>query len=244
MESQGSATARAFVLVTGVHHGGWCYSRVAEVLRSHGHRVYTPTLSGHAERARENYRAINLSTHIQDILDVFEFEELDDVVLCGHSYGGMVVGGVADKIPHKINHLVYLDAVVPENGKSMCDYVFPGEALHEFIDHIGEFGDGIACPAPLADKFNVKEAEKERVDRLSTPQPIGTLLQKIQIGSNAGSIKNHTYIYATNWGHPAIDLQYERAKARAGWKVFEVESGHDIMIDAPDELAEILNGLD
>jgi len=243
MDSPGGQLTRTFVLVHGASHGGWCYSRVAELLRSRGHRVFTPSLSGLAERSRENSRPINLTTHVNDILDLFKWEELDDVVLCGHSYGGMVVGGVADKIPERIRNLVFLDAVIPENGKCMTDYVFPGEALLGVMSVVGELGGGFVLPAPPAAFFKVNEADQAMVDRLCTPHPIASLIEKINIGANADSIANHTYIYATNWGFPPIVQQYERAKTLAGWKIFEVDSGHDIMIDAPVRLAEILTGL-
>ena len=112
-----------FVLVHGAWHGGWCYKRVARLLRQAGHEVYTPTLTGPGERAHLINRAIDLNTHIQDIVAVIRCEELSDVVLCGHSYGGMVITGVAEQIAAKIRSLVYLDAFVPENGKSLMDYL-------------------------------------------------------------------------------------------------------------------------
>ena len=107
-----------FVLVHGAWHGGWCYKRVARLLRQAGHEVYTPTLTGLGEHAHLTNREINLDTHIKDIVGVIRYEELSDVVLCGHSYGGMVITGVGranrgeDPLP-----IVYLDAFVPENGK-------------------------------------------------------------------------------------------------------------------------------
>ncbi len=240
----GPSPARTFVLVHGASRGGWCYARVAERLRAQGHRVLTPTLSGLAERSSENTRPINLTTHIHDILDLFRWEELEDVVLCGHSYGGMVVGGVADRIPDRIRNLVFLDAVIPENGTCMADYTFPGEALLEVMGAVGAFGGGLLLPAPPAAFFNVNEADRAMVDRLCTPHPMASLIEKISLGGDHERIRNRAYIHATNWGFPPIVQQYERARALPGWKVFEVESGHDIMIDAPDRLAEILNALE
>src|SRR5271167_937589 len=107
-----------FVLVHGAWHGGWCYKRVAQLLREAGHEIYTPTLTGVGERVHLMTPAVTLDTHIQDILNVIRFEELADVVLCGHSYGGMVITGVADKVPDKIRSLVYLDAFVPNDGEA------------------------------------------------------------------------------------------------------------------------------
>ncbi len=245
MQSSGNGAASTFVLVHGASHGGWCYERVADRLRARGHRVFTPTLPGLAERSGENSsRRIDLTAHVEDILDVFKREDLDDVILCGHSYGGMVVSGVADKIPDRIRNLVFIDAVVPESGKRMTDYVFPGWRLLTIMAAVWILGRGSMLIAPPASYFKVNKADRKMVDQRLTPHPIASLLERIRIGDNADRIANHTYIYATNWGFPAITAQYERAKARAGWKVFEVESGHDIMIDAPAELADILSGLD
>lgn len=119
-----TATAKTFVLVHGAGHGCWCYERVATILRAQGHRVFTPTLAGVGERSKEISPEINLATHVDDILSLFEREHLENVFLCGHSYGGMVITGVADRIPDRIRNLVFIDSVIPENGKCMNDYVF------------------------------------------------------------------------------------------------------------------------
>jgi len=238
--------ARTFVLVHGAFHGGWCYRRVADMLRSQGHRVFTPTLSGLAERSKDNCHPINLTTHINEIVDLLMWEELDDVVLCGHSYGGMVVGGVADALPDRIQNLVYVDAVIPEEGKSMADYVFPGEILLQVIEGAGIAGGGFMVPVrpDNAAFFNVNEADRAMVDRLCTPQQLGTLIEKIRIGTNHERVRRHTYIHAKNWGFPPIDQTYARAKTFPDWKLYEVDAGHDIMLDAPVQLAEILSSLD
>lgn len=233
---------KTFVLIHGASHGGWCYDRVAEILRSQGDRVFAPTLAGLAERASMDARRINLTTHADEIVVLFEQEDLRDVILCGHSYGGMVMAGVADRMPDRISNLVFLDAVVPENGKCMNDYVFPGWRLLPIVISVWLFGRGYKLtPPPPARFFNVNKADRAMVSKRLTGHPYATLTEKIRIGDNAERIPNHTYIYATNWGNPQIAKQYEAAKARKGWKVFEVESGHDVMIDAPNELARILS---
>lgn len=233
--------AKTFVLVHGASHGGWCYDRVAAILRSKGHRVFAPTLAGLAERASMDARQINLTTHIDEIVALFEQEDLREVVLCGHSYGGMVVGGVADQIPGRIGNLVFLDAVVPEDGKCMNDYVFPGWRLAPVLIAVWLFGRGYKLtPPPPASFFKVNKADQAMVSRRLTGHPFKTLTEKIRIEGNADRIANHTYVYAAKWGNPQIAKQYELAKARQGWKVFEVACGHDVMIDAPDELARIL----
>lgn len=234
---------RTFVLVHGASHGGWCYDRVAALLRGQGHRVFAPTLAGLAERASEDASAINLTTHIQDVLDVFERERLDDVVLCGHSYGGMVVTGAADRIPSRISNLVYLDAVVPENGSRMTDYIFPGLRIYAVELAVALLGGGSRLIAPPASFFKVNRADRKMVDRCMTSHPYASLRERISLTGAADRIAGHTYIYATEWGFAPITRQFEAAKARRGWRTFEVRSGHDVMIDAPQELADILVSL-
>jgi len=232
--------AKTFVLIHGANHGGWCYERVAKILRSDGHRVFAPTLAGLAERVSMDARKIDLTTHVDEIVEQFEREDLHDVILCGHSYGGMVIGGVADQIPDRISNLVFLDAVVPEDGKCMNDYVFPGWRLAPIWISVWLFGGGHKLTPPPAWFFKVNKADRALVNRRLTSHPYATLRQKIRIGNNADRIANHTYIHATNWGNRQIAAQYERAKERDGWTVFEVACGHDVMIDAPEELARIL----
>lgn len=246
MESSGCDAAKTFVLVPGASHGGWCYDRIATRLRAQGHRVFAPTLSGLAERYGENaHRRIDLTTHVGDILNLFERDALDDVILCGHSYGGMVISGVADKIPDRIRNLVFIDAVVPENGKCMTDYVFPGWKLLIIFAAVWILGRGSMLMAPSAKFFGVNRADRKMVDRHLTPHPFASLREKICIGDNAARIANHTYIYAPNYNFPPLKEQWERAKARSSWKVVEIAgAGHDIMIDAPEELADILSALD
>jgi len=233
--------AKTFVLIHGASHGGWCYDRVAAILRSQGHRVFTPTLAGLAERASMDARRINLTTHVDEIVALFAREDLRDVVLCGHSYGGMVIGGVADQIPDRITNLVFLDAVVPEDGKCMNDFIFPGWRLLPILLFVWLFGRGYRLtPPPRASFFKVNKADQAMVNRRLTAHPFGTLREKIHIGNNADRIPIHTYIYATKWGNPQIAEQHSLAKARRGWKVYELDCGHDVMIDAPGELAGIL----
>src|SRR4051812_7378387 len=114
-----------FVLVHGAWHGGWCYRRVADRLIAAGHRVFTPTLTGLGERAHLLTPAVNLRTHVQDIVNVIKWEDLKDVILLGHSYGGFVISEVVEHVPDAVAALVYLDAFVPENGQSLLDYSSP-----------------------------------------------------------------------------------------------------------------------
>src|SRR5678809_1441420 len=133
----------SFVLVHGAWSGGWCYHKVAERLRSRGHLVFTPTLTGQGERAHLTAGTINLSLHIEDVLAVFKYEQLRDVVLAGHSYGGMVVTGVADRAPERVAALAYLDAFLPEDGQSLFDINIPANT-QRFIAQAGASGGLLA----------------------------------------------------------------------------------------------------
>ena len=157
-----------FVLVHGAWHGGWCYKRVAaRLLRQAGHEVCTPTLTGLGEHARLLNRAIDLDTHVQDILGVIRCEELSDVVLCGHSYGGMVITGVAEHIAAKIRSLVYLDSFVPENGKSLFDYL-RAEQSGQMRDDAAQNGEGYKITPIPAAAFGVPRAlPRRRLDAQS-----------------------------------------------------------------------------
>src|SRR4051812_23470984 len=161
----GRAPAATFVLVHGAWHGGWCYKEVAHLLRQAGHEVYTPTLTGLGERAHLMSRTIDLSTHIEDILAVIRCENLSDVVLCGHSYGGMVIAGVAEQIADKLRTLVFLDAFVPENGKSLSDYL-PTEQVEHMRADAAQNGDGYKVTPPPVAFFRVNPQDEAWINAM------------------------------------------------------------------------------
>ena len=142
-----------FVLVHGAWHGGWCWSRVARRLRAAGHEVHTPTLTGLGDRSHLMSRSVNLQTHVQDVANLLHWEELNDIVLCGHSYGGMVITGVANRLAKRIKSLVYLDAFVPENGQAVLDFM-PADRVEQFYESVREKGAGWLIP-PRADRKSV-----------------------------------------------------------------------------------------
>ncbi len=235
-----------FVLVHGAWHGGWCYKRVAAHLRAAGHEVYTPTLTGLGERAHLMSRAVNLDTHIRDIVGVFRWEELTDVVLCGHSYGGMVITGVADKVPEKIRSLVYLDAFVPNSGESLFDLVTP-ETRAAFREDAQQNGEGyLMTPIPAA-VFNVNPKDAGWVDRMCVKHPLACFEQKISLSGGLARINKRTYILAPGWAPPAamggqspfVPLA-EGLRQDPAWRVHSMPCGHDAMVDMPKELAELL----
>jgi len=227
-----------FVLVHGAWHGSWCWKRVRKALQEQGHDVFTPTLTGVGERSHLLSRKVNLDTHISDVENLMRWEDLSEVVLCGHSYGGCVIGGVADHVPERIRALVYLDAFVLESGENLAQHV-PEPQYKQLLEGVQAIGDGWKVPPIPAEVFNVNAADREWVNRQCTMQPLDTFEQRIQL-SGVRKISNITFVLANGFleGSPFPPF-YERAKAQ-GWKTITVPCGHDVMLDLPDDLAEIL----
>ena len=232
-------SSRDFVLVHGGFHGGWCYARVAELLRARGHRVFTPTLTGLGERSHLLHVGVTCAMHIQDVANVVKWERLDNAILCGHSYGGVIVTGVADRMPERVASLVYLDAAVPENGKSTLDLLTQPErdALENFA--VERDGQRILPPFPAA-AFNVNPADREMVEALCTPHPLQTLRDRVELTGAYLRVPKKVFIRATGWTGTNPQGSYERVRHDPDWTTYEVACGHDVMLDAPERLAEIL----
>jgi pimeloyl-ACP methyl ester carboxylesterase len=201
---------------------------VHDRLTANGHRVYAPTLTGLADRSHLLSASVNLSTHITDVVNLIRWEELNDIVLCGHSYGGMVVTGVADQVPERIASLVYLDAFVPESGQSLRD-IRPGDTPA-----------GLTTTPRSAEVFRVNERDREWVDRLCTPHPVACVTEKLALTGAYRAMRRKVYVRATNYPSPFFDRFYENAKSEPRWITRELPCGHDAMIDMPDALTEIL----
>jgi len=229
-----------FVLVHGAWHGGWCWSRVRSALQAQGHQVFTPTLTGVGQRSHLMSRDVNLSTHIEDIAAVLQWEDLNDVVLCGHSYGGCVISGVADRMPGRIRHLVYLDAFVPENGENLLQHA----PLHAdlFLAGAREAGEGYKMPPIPAVVFNVNEADRALVDARCTMHPLAAFQEKIKLAAPAGNGRPATYVLATDWEGSPFPAVKQRAVAK-GWRTVDMNCGHDVMLDRPAELTALLAAL-
>lgn len=226
-----------FVLVHGAFQGGWVYARVARLLREAGHDVYTPTLTGLGERSHLADRAINLDTHIQDIVNVFKYEDITDAVLCGHSYGGIVITGAAHEIAARIRTLVFIDAFAPTEGQSLFDIVGRDAAL-AFLDQAHAQG-GMIPPIPAA-MFNVNATDAPRVDAMSGPQPLATFVQAVPGGEASASVAHRTYIFASANGGDWFVSTHARLRELPQWRVHSLPCGHEIMLDRPAELAALL----
>jgi pimeloyl-ACP methyl ester carboxylesterase len=228
---------KTFVLVHGAWHGGWCWRRVADQLTAKGHKVFTPTLTGLGERSHLLRAGINVSTHVADIVNVIKWEDLSGVVLCGHSYGGMVVSGVAERIADKIAPIVFLDAFVPQHGDSMV--AITGPAVRDALKAATERGD-LGVPPRLAAAFLVNTKDQAWVDAMCVPQPIGCFTEAIKITGARERIAKKAYVRAAAYPNPGFDAALARVKADTSWRVYEVPCGHDVMVDMPERLTEIL----
>ncbi len=229
--------AYTFVLVHGAWHGGWCWRRVAYRLRRGGHSVFTPTLTGLGERLHLLRAGIDLKTHIADVTNVMKWEQLTDVVLCGHSYGGFVISGVAELMAPAIRSIVFLDAFVPHDGDTTQSLT--GPAVQEGIRTALQRGDN-AIPPRSAEAFGVNVADRAWVDRLCVPQPIGTFTDKIALTGARDRIARKSYIRAARYANPGFDRALAAVRSDRAWCTYEVPCGHDVMVDDPDRLTEIL----
>jgi pimeloyl-ACP methyl ester carboxylesterase len=229
-----------YVLIHGGGHGGWCYSKVARLLRASGHSVYAPSLSGLADRSHQLHPDIDLDTHITDVANLVFYEDLRDVILVGHSYGGMVITGIAGRVPDRIGKLVYLDAANPANGQSLLDVAGP---MIEMTRPAGAVVDGVELvllPAPGAAAFYgvTDRADQAWVDQRLTGHPWKCFEQKLRIEDEAGYLKipqYHIVCTSTLEGRGAL-----MEEARRAGRLWSIDTGHDLMVTEPEKVTEAL----
>jgi pimeloyl-ACP methyl ester carboxylesterase len=230
-----------YVLVHGGAHGGWCYQRVARILRANGHDVYTPTMTGVGERAHLVSADVDLDLHIRDITAVLHYEDLRDVILVGHSYGGMVITGIADRAADRIGRVVYLDAANPVNGQSLVDVAGP---MIEATRPSGEVVDGVELvllPFPEAGRFyGVTDADDVAwmADRL-TGHPWRCFEQPLTLTNEEArwAIPQYHIVCSSTLATRDPELM---EKARAAGRLWEIDTGHDLMITEPVAVADAL----
>ncbi len=227
-----------YVLVHGAWRGSWIWQRIRKKLQASGHEVFTPTLTGVGERCHLLTPQVNLETHIADVMNLIRWEELSDVILCGHSYGGCVVSSVADRIPEKIRGLVFVDAFVPENGQSLHD-TLPPEVRDQQLEGAKAVGEGWKTPPIPAQVFNVNSQDRDWVDRQSTPHPLACFQQPLCLTGAMNRIDHINFILATGWSPSPFPQFYDKAKSR-GWKTATFKCGHDVMLDQPEDLTRAL----
>lgn len=239
-----SAQEKTFVLVHGAFHGGWCWREVARRLRARGHQVFTPTLTGLGERAHLRHVDPDLDTHIADVVQALFCEELEDVILVGHSYAGAVISGVADCIPHTLRQLVFLDALVLPAERHVL-FSAPADAQAYYHALSGEAGGNGLIPAPSAEFFGIEEPEQIAwVERHLGPQPLASFMTPLQLANPIGNGLPVAYIRCTSPRFTEIDHSHARALAMPGWRQLELATGHDAMVSAPGALAGMLAAMD
>jgi pimeloyl-ACP methyl ester carboxylesterase len=244
----------AYVLVGGGWLGGWCWQRVARLLREEGHDAYPVTLTGLGERVHLTNPEVNLDTHITDVVNLIEFEDLRDLVLLGHSYAGLVVTGVADRVPERVAQLVYLDTGAFPDGTVLIDS-FPPETRRYVEQQVEESGDGWRFPMPpreeLANFGSLEGLDDAQLDLLrsrAVDQPFGTFTQRLRLENPARealpkvgilcsfSLEEVQAMIAS--GDPVF-----RELASPNWRFVELSTGHYPMFSRPDDLAAVLLNL-
>lgn len=235
-----SSSKRTYVLVHGAFHGGWCWRRVADRLQAAGQRVFTPTCTGAGERLHLLTAEGGLETAVTDIINVMIFEELQDVILVGHSFGGVVITGVADCEPDRIAHLVYLDATVLEDGECAFDCL-SAEVAATRRQAARRTTGGLTMPPPPPGTFGVIDAvDTAWLRRRLTPQPMSTYTDPLHLSGPPGNGVPKTYIACTKPLYAPMAMSHTRVRGQEGWDWRELPTGHDAMITAPDAVVEIL----
>jgi pimeloyl-ACP methyl ester carboxylesterase len=229
-----------FVLVHGAWHGGWCWDRVAPLLRAAGHEVHAPTLTGLSERAHLLSPTVGLETHVEDVVRLIDVLGLRDIVLVGHSYAGQVVTAVADRRPDAIARRIHLDAFVGEDGETAVS-LQPEEVARHWAESAAEAGFGWLVPVRRLEVLGV--TDQEDLDWLSprlTPHPWKTYTDPLRLTGAAERVPA-AFVECVEWMR-VFRSQADRARAK-GWPVHELATGHEAMVTAPKQLADLLDEL-
>lgn len=228
-QDQGVGRKPVYVIVHGAWGGSWAFRKVDSLMTEQGSIVYRPSLTGQGERVHLASADITLDTHIQDVVNMILFEELDEIILVGHSYGGMVISGVAEKVPERIRKLVYLDAMVPNDGESVMDIMDPeGNGLKNMIQ-----GDYLVPVWVKADQKPPKDV----------PHPLKTFTEPIVLKSAMARQIPAAYILTVDTGKNADEDNFAKSAARAkerGWKVYQMSADHNPQWSAVEPLVKML----
>ena len=227
---------KTILVCHGAWGGGWSWKKMHPLMQAAGHRLYTPTYTGLGDRVHLANPSIDLDSHIADILNVIHYEDLSDIVLLGHSYGGMVATGVADRVRDRITQLIYLDAFVPDDGQSLFDLNEPGRAP---MRELAKAGDGWRVPPSQTPPDTLPEdvawLSARRVD-----MPIKCFESQLRLQGGALTLPR-SYVYATRITPADTFARFAaRAKGEPGWRYFEIDASHAPAVSAPEKLMAVL----
>ena len=231
-----STSAKTFLVCHGAWSAGWAWKKMHPLMQAAGHRLVTPSYTGLGERAHLANPSIDLETHIEDVLNVIKYEDLRDIVLLGHSYGGMVATGVADRARDRVTQLIYLDAFVPRDGQSLLDL---NEPSRQRMQELAKTGDGWRVP-PMPTPPGTSAADVEWLTARRVDMPIKCFEMKLKL-QNGELTLPRSYVYATRITPADTFGQFaKRTKSEAGWRNYEIDASHSPNVTAPEALMALL----
>jgi pimeloyl-ACP methyl ester carboxylesterase len=229
-----------FLVAHGAWSAGWAWKKMHPLMSAAGYRLITPTYTGLGEREHLASPANDLETHIQDVLAVIKYEDLRDVVLIGHSYGGMVATGVVDRAGDRVAQLIYLDAFVPRNGQALLDLLPP--AARKGMQESVKAGDGWRVP-PNPTPPDTSEADAKWIAERRLPQSFKTFEMPLRLRGPETTLPR-SYIYCQRIGPVDVFRPFaERAKSEPGWRHYEIDASHSPHVTAPETLAALLQAI-
>jgi pimeloyl-ACP methyl ester carboxylesterase len=223
----------------GAWSAGWSWKKMHPLMEKAGHRLIVPTCTGLGEREHLASPAVNLDTHIQDLLGVIKFEELTDLVLVAHSYGGMVATGVADRVPEHIRQLIYVDAFVPRGGQSLFDLA--GSDTRDRFRQGLDDGDGWRVP-PMPVPADTSDADRKWIEKFRMPQPLHCFDQPLSLANGDTKIPR-AYIKAKKASPGDPFKQFAERAMAEGWQYREIDSSHSAQVTEPEALMKLLEEL-
>ena len=228
-----------FLLIHGAWHGGWVWNEISDILRYQRYSVSTPTLTGLGEKKHLLSSKITIETFIEDVVNHIIFENLNDIILVGHSFAGSVISGVADRLKDRIQKLIYFDSMILIDGQKPFD-ITPKETVEQRIELAKKFGNNISIPAPSADAFGVFDIKKSLLlEEKLTPHPLSAFQSKLILKNEVGNGIPLSYIFCTKPVYKSLESSREIVR-KMKWPIFELNAGHDAMLTHPKETLNLL----
>lgn len=228
-----------FLLIHGAWHGGWVWNEISDILRYQRYSVSTPTLTGLGEKKHLLSSKITIETFIEDVVNHIIFEDLNNIILVGHSFAGSVISGVADRLKDRIQKLIYFDAMILIDGQKPFD-ITPKETVEQRIELAKKFGNNISIPAPSADAFGVFDIKKSLLlEEKLTPHPLSAFQSKLILKNEVGNGIPLSYIFCTKPVYKSLESSREVVR-KMKWPIFELNAGHDAMLTHPKETLNLL----